>query len=400
MKKVIFIGDTVNGMAGKSTFAKLIKVSEKEVDIISLDALMIEALRLIVEKPDGKLDTLYPQNRDFLTKVLSKRIPEELEKVKNELVIVEGIYAEGLAIIKDLGYPILNITLINQARIKGEMSIQLAVNNKLVEDYDIFKPDIYKGEERKTEQELEEYLKANESVIKQLITELKEKSSVFKKFTEEDVPDINEILDKIHYQSFEIFDKQGTSKSSDKFKPVEALIPNVKDAKILDVGCNTGYFAFKSTAINPTLEFTCLDMDSQVIDIANQLNDYHFHYPSITFLNQDIFDFEGGGFDMIMSFSVFHYFRKRQKEFIELVHKKLEPKGAFFAEFGYTKDNEDQEHIEVYQRFHNEEAVYYPNRLTIQRWLVEAGFIILSCHASPSQGNDKNPRVTYLAQKA
>ena len=125
------------------------------------------------------------------------------------------------------------------------------------------------------------------------------------------------ILSKIHYQSFEELGKKGSSNSTGKFKHLKAFLEN-RHGKVLDVGCNHGYFCFNLHKINPKLICHGIDVGKENIMIAETLNREIFKQQATTFERINFFNLSPSSrYDHIICLSAFHYFRENQQQFLK-----------------------------------------------------------------------------------
>ena len=84
---------------------------------------------------------------------------------------------------------------------------------------------------------------------------------------------------------------------------------------------------------------------------------------------------------------------------MKFFYDKLDSDGMLLAEFGVTHLSEDVDYVRKYKRPTDEEPCSFPNRITLQKWLTEAGFVIQMVNDSPMQQGDENPRFFYALAK-
>ena len=149
------------------------------------------------------------------------------------------------------------------------------------------------------------------------------------------------IVKHTNYQSF-----IGT-KDSDSLKKLHYLNLSTflhRDDKLLDIGCNLGYFCFKAAKISSNSIFG-IDFNENSINQAKYLRDYYFKKFNCKFLNIDFFEFniysEHEKFNVIVCLSTFHYFGNRYQNFFSSCYALLFKSGILILEIELCDSDED-----------------------------------------------------------
>ena len=156
--------------------------------------------------------------------------------------------------------------------------------------------------------------------------------------------EFDKIKNKITYQSFEQFDHRTASNSLEKFNCCK--YPTINNCKILDIGCNSGYFCFKlSNNINNKV--IGIDSNKDFIESAIRLNKAIFKKKNLQFFENNFFEFEEKEFDLIFCLSIFHYFSlQNKKEFFDIIYSKLNNNGLLIIEIEENSENVLMKEIE------------------------------------------------------
>ena len=181
----------------------------------------------------------------------------------------------------------------------------------------------------------------------------------------------DDILKKSNYQSFDFLgDKEKSSKSSLKYDLSGLENLDIQNKKVLDVGCNAGYFLFRLDKKNP-LKMTGIDISSSFIDLAESIKDEHFLDKNIEFIREDFLTYRfKESYDLIICFSVFHYFKENQPSVLDKIYNLLNREGKVILEIEeYPGDKESY----VYEGVRPADkdrgrTLLYPNELKIRDW--------------------------------
>ena len=201
------------------------------------------------------------------------------------------------------------------------------------------------------------------------------------------------------YQFFPefLFQKTYSSDSPVKFKKLNISRLDLKNKKVLDIGCNLGYFVFhysKNGAIADGIDIG-LDFIKKASKIKNLLYSQH----DINFYCGNILQFKEKNYDMISILSTFHYFREKQREVLEKIHFLLNDDGLLILEAGISSKNKKDEYTEQYTRPGVDlEPCYFPNRKALNT-LIKDLYTIEWEGESVSQGGDSIPRSVFHLKK-
>lgn len=206
------------------------------------------------------------------------------------------------------------------------------------------------------------------------------------------------IKSKINYQTFNDLGVVGGSNSNSKFDKLK-IENEIKDKIILDIGCNNGWFCFKTInykRLKGAAWAYGIDINKEAIDVAQIIKNGLYQLHNITFDNIDFFDY-GGKFDIIFCLSTFHYFRERQPEFFDKCYEMLNEGGILVLEAGISEEKEGEIFVEKYNRFKDEQPCYYPNRNALLK--MSDKFKITYKDDSVNQGGDKIKRFVFHFKK-
>jgi SAM-dependent methyltransferase len=414
MKKVIFI--TGESGEGKTTLALMLhKHFKSTTEIIRLDSYVktFYAKKEKITAKHGPIDgtEAWGKYSKEITEELKKNLPKIIESKPAQTWIIEGAYASVGDIAKDL-YPTIHITLIGRGG-KGKNCLpkQIIINNKKIK-VDL---KIAHGNQRGNHKGLKENI--NKVDTQTSINGLLKSAPELRGFLEHpNIEEAKRIAGSLKYQSFEEFGNSAASRSSEKFKLIKDIFNPVNlkgSAAVLDVGCNAGYFCFNICKINKNV--ACMGIDiSKEINKAIKLNKCYFNFPLLKFRKLDFFDLPSKplkkaedveiaddnlpsiiGYDYIICFSAFHYFKEKQVEFLQKSKKILRKGGRLLIEIGVSKMSDRLGHVERYSRGVDKSPTFFPNEITFENWARRLGFSIACKKLSVNQAGDKNPRIFY-----
>jgi len=134
-----------------------------------------------------------------------------------------------------------------------------------------------------------------------------------------------------------------------------------REVDILDVGCAAGHFY--RTFVHQGLEisnYTGLEIDPAMVNVANEVWSSDSHAGKVSFINEDIERFEGGGkFDFVICVNAFMYFssaRKALEKLLRMTESHLIIRG-YFTDSNYriiraqTKQNHDKARLDESEVF-------------------------------------------------
>jgi len=124
------------------------------------------------------------------------------------------------------------------------------------------------------------------------------------------------------YQTFS--DQKGTSNSLNKLYKIK--FPYVKGKRVLDIGCNEGFFCIEAKK-RGAIKVVGIDKNPKLIEKAKK------RAPDIDFRTQDWDNLPNEEFDVILLLSTLHYSKTKQK-LIDDIYKILSPEGIFILECG------------------------------------------------------------------
>lgn len=139
------------------------------------------------------------------------------------------------------------------------------------------------------------------------------------------------------YQRFNFTEGHSDSDSIAKWKSLD--IHNLIGKRVLDVGCNTGFFTFQCEMMGAS-ESIGIDSAELAISIANTLKSSVFLSQNTKFKVLSVYDAETlGKFDYILCLSMLHYI-PNQDEVIKKLYNMLEDGGVLKLEMGLTDEPE------------------------------------------------------------
>ena len=131
------------------------------------------------------------------------------------------------------------------------------------------------------------------------------------------------------YQSFPGI--RGNSKSIEKLKALR--LPDLKDKRFLDVGCNEGFFC----------GFAFFDGASEVVGVDKSrrcIEQARKKFPECTFIQQSWEELPEGPFDVILLASALHY-AEDQENLIRSLMQRLSEDGILVLEIGIAQPNKN-----------------------------------------------------------
>lgn len=120
-------------------------------------------------------------------------------------------------------------------------------------------------------------------------------------------------------------------------------IPKTKGLKLLDLGCGTGLELDEIFKVNPTVQFTGIDLAESMLEKLRQK--HAARQNQITLILEDYFKYDFGAamYDVVLSIQTLHHFIRVEK--IKLYRKilaALKPAG-FYLESDYIAKNQEFE---------------------------------------------------------
>lgn len=207
-----------------------------------------------------------------------------------------------------------------------------------------------------------------------------------------------ELFSKSNYQTLDFlgdFSKKD-SNSIAKYELSKLKDFDLAGSKILDVGCNAGYFLMKLLMDKNPKELVGIDTNPSYLSICYGFNRIKFDTQQIKLYAGNVFDFQEKDFDLIYCFSTFHYFADKQYQFINLMHQLLNDNGVFILEVEESPTNQNVPFIEKRSRGGNlyENYLDYPNQLMIQT-MINQKFNIVDRYQSVIQPGQFYDRYFY-----
>lgn len=206
---------------------------------------------------------------------------------------------------------------------------------------------------------------------------------------------ITKILEKSHYQTFDLI--EGDKRDSDSKKRFELSRLSSYDLEgktCLDVGSNAGYFLFKLMDKKPKL-LIGIELGQKFVQISNDLNQEVYRSPIIKFILGDFFTQEfDTKFDFVICFSTYHYFGDDQEVFFDKCHEIMNDDTILLLEIEEYPLN-DSPAVDVDERDPNR---LYPNNLKLQEY-IRGKFVILDKYISVNQRGSVHDRWFYKLGK-
>lgn len=173
------------------------------------------------------------------------------------------------------------------------------------------------------------------------------------------------IKDNVKYQSFEdIKDFQGSSDSCGKLLALN-LPDNLEDKKILDVGCNTGYFSIRCAQRGAWV--TGIDKRLSVIKTASRLANTVYRKPNVQFYHVDFFKYlPTEKYDYVLAVDILSTLRHDAQHLIKRAAALLKPDGILVLELALNKEETDC--LEITENPKTHKQYVYPNKNIINNW--------------------------------
>lgn len=179
------------------------------------------------------------------------------------------------------------------------------------------------------------------------------------------------------YQSFPW--ERGDSESFLKLAALD--LPRLKGKKVLDVGCNTGFFC-GFAAWQGAQKVVGIDNNAAFLEAAAQF------FPNCQFRCQDWADLDSEKYDVIIFLSALHY-AQDQKAMIDFLMERLEPGGVLVLELGIAPGGENA-FIEVERAI---DKCFFPTGKKLAEML--APYVAKYIGSSAPQAGDPIPRYVY-----
>ncbi|WP_409523315.1 methyltransferase domain-containing protein [Nitrincola sp. MINF-07-Sa-05] len=183
----------------------------------------------------------------------------------------------------------------------------------------------------------------------------------------------------MQYQSFP--GMKGGSESHDKL--IAFRLPDLTGRKVLDVGCNEGYFCGYAHFAGAS-SVVGMDRSKEAIERAS------VRFPECRFLNQSWDSLPEDEFDLILLASALHY-AEDQAELIHRLMGRLAPGGTFVLEVGIASSNES-EWVLVDRSI---DQCYFPSRSKLGEILQDYAWKIIG-HSVKQQGDPVQRYVVHI----
>lgn len=202
------------------------------------------------------------------------------------------------------------------------------------------------------------------------------------------------------YQSFE--KGEGNSKSKQKYESLKLNSTLLKDAAVLDIGCNEGYFCFKAAELGAKV-VTGIDKSNKWINLArcrNSYNNVFFVESSLCYLDT----IEPESIDIIFLLSAMHYMTDPENinsngvpRIFSKISTLLKKGGLFIFEGGVEMNDESDSFIQVKRSIGD--TVYHPTKNKMQNILTSTFSSYKYIGESVKQGGDPISRYVYYGIK-
>lgn len=187
------------------------------------------------------------------------------------------------------------------------------------------------------------------------------------------------------------------SKSKEKYEA--AHVPNVGGKRILDIGCNTGYFPNHYAVMDPPpREVVGIDFVEENLQLAQCFSTMIMGTREITSYREVDFlqlsDEPENSFDMISCTSAFHYFQD-QRAFLDKVQSLLTDRGLLLLEVGLSRDNPGRPYTQKQARLAREvgNEPVFPNLEQLK--VLSSAYKLVHWGASVNQPGDPLPRMFF-----
>lgn len=185
------------------------------------------------------------------------------------------------------------------------------------------------------------------------------RSSLFRLWEHIRKKQIERVKPRLTYQSFQDLGLKVANSNSEKKLHKLALPLNLKEKRILDIGCNTGLMPIQFRLRGASV--VGLDYNEDFLKTASEVANTVYRLDGVSFYLGDVFEYEGSGFDYVVAASVFHYFRERQAEFMEKAASWLKPGGVLVLECGVSEERREEPHIQKFKRGVDPTPCFFPN---------------------------------------
>lgn len=208
---------------------------------------------------------------------------------------------------------------------------------------------------------------------------------------------LNELTPKTTYQYYEdLGQKAKNSKSKEKIE--KAVIPNLKDKTVLDIGCNAGVMS-NTFARSGASKVYGIDVRRVSVSVASQYNNTFYHSDNVSFHHIDVYDFfPDKAIDVVYASSVFHYFRERQPLFFEHMSNIMSDSGLMIIEIELFEEKQEEAFTYKYKRVVDDTPCYFPNQKMVDQ-MIKGKFTIQSKALSVNQKGSKLNRYFFHLKK-
>lgn len=203
---------------------------------------------------------------------------------------------------------------------------------------------------------------------------------------------------------YQKFDVSGVSDSEQKLNCSSLLNIVKSNDRVLDIGCNSGYFCFKISD-KTSGDVIGIDFNPDFISQAEMFNRLVYKSLNCKFYcldileNQQLKHLSNGvimkDFNLIICFSTFHYFGDLQIRFLKHVRDLLVKKGLFLLEVELSPTSSNS--IEKIKRKMDENPCYFPS-LTKFFEMVSDLFVVLRIQNAPFQNGSCYDRKIFLLE--